>query len=438
MKRFYTFRLFIGITFFFAVGLSVTESYGQQDVDREGHAQIVKYLVDQKIIDQIENVTIWTTPYALDNSHIVRPMIKEEKKDIPFPYTKAWLVMIDDNPGANFGHPVRWLFIDDKFTMNTDIMKEQFPPIVLSDYGKGKSVIFQCWDLTPHKCSIDEIDYKRIILRPIPFKNCKYAILVSGGINSGMNYSRYAQNLRSMYTMLRNAGYPKSHIFVYYADGTLALDCDNQDGDNNDATGNDVTDGAFENSIRAKFQDLCSPTNSKCKVLFSFFSNHGADNSGVCLWDLDGDGLENNELYSPAELSSDVANSKFCRHFMIHDQCFSGEFLPMATDGNHKDLVVYASSSATEFSWGREYMAQWEQNDITTIKVNDMHQDVVTNGNLTSTPGMAEGTANIGNNLAGKCCCCWWWWCRYWYIIAVAVILVIGGIIIWRSSRKKK
>ena len=406
----------------------------QEPFDREGHAQIVRYLQENKIVENLEQVTLWTTPFALDSTHVIRHMIRGKKEDIRFPYAMNWLIMIDDYPEANFAHPVRWVFIDDKFTMHSEIMKEDFPPIVLPDYGKGEAVEFKCFDLTPRKCYMEEIAVP-VKFRPVKYHNCRYAILVSGGINSSANYSRYPQNIKSMYTMLRNAGYPKNHIFVYYASGSLQLDCDNEDGDNNDATGSDVTDGAIEATIRAKFQALCASSNSECGVLFSYFTNHGADNDGVCLWDVNSNGLENSELYSPAELASDVANSKFCRHFMIHDQCFAGDFLSIAGDGNHANTVVYAAASATEVSWGRQYMARWEQNDITTTTVNDMHQDVVTNGALSSTAGMAEGTAGIGNNLAGKCCCCYWWWCKYWYLIAIAAVVIVGVAIIY--YRKK-
>lgn len=413
--------------------LTPASTLSQEPIDYEGHRQIVQYLTETRLVDQLDKVTIWTTPFALDTTYVIKNMIKEKKQDIRVPFVKFWLVMIDDNPDANFGHPVRWVFIDEKFKKHSEIIKEEFPPVVISDYGKGKPVLFKCWDLTPRSCDLIEEFRPSVIQKRVKISSCKYAILVSGGVNSASNYSRYAQNLKSMYTMLRSAGYPKSHIYVYYADGNTALDCDNADGDNNDATGSDVTDGAFESSIRARYQSLSATW--RCRVLFSYFTNHGADNTGVCLWDDEGDGLDSEELYSPDELSSDIANTKFCRHFMIHDQCYSGDYLPVATDGNHKKLVVYAAASATELSWGREYMARWEQNSITTTTVNAMHQDVVSNGNLTSTPGISEGTTDIGNYLASKCCCCWWWW-RYWYII-IPVILLFSIVVIIIIRRRK-
>ncbi len=416
---------------FVLIALSMVPANAQEKVlpDSLGHARIVQYLQETGFVRELDRVTLWTTPRALDSSHVVRHMIKAKHKDIPFPFEKSWLVMIDDHPGANFGHPVRWIFIDAGFTQHTGVLRREFPPIVLPDFGKGKPVEFRCWELTPVMCEYDVMYELELRLMPVDYHRCKYAILVSGGANSGINYSRYAQNLKSMYTMLRNADYSKGNIFVYYADGTLALDCDNEDGDNDDATGNDVTDGAFEDTIRAKFREICSSFSLRRHVLFSYFTNHGSDDDGVCLWDVAWDGLDDNELYSPDELADDVANSRLCRHFMIHDQCYSGDFLPMASDGDHDELVVYAAASASESSYGREYMARWEQNDMTTTTVNDMHQDVVDNGNLTSTPGMSEGTVGVGDHPAGRCCFCWWCW-RYWYIAVIAIAVVV--IILWR------
>jgi hypothetical protein len=406
----------------------------QDPFDRAGHEQIVPYLIKAGLIEKVESVTIWTTPFALDTTYLAKSMIQGKRKDTRFPYEKTWLVMIDDHPGANFGHPVRWIFIAADFKMHSGVINENFPPLVVSSTGKEKPVEFRCRNLTPAGCDIDIIRKQPVVLVPASFRNCKYAVLVSGGISSAMNYSRYAQNIKSMYVMLRNAGYPSKNIYVYYADGTLPLDCDNADNDNNDATGNDVTGAVIEDSIRSCFRRLSRPLNSRYRVLFSYFTNHGDDNTGVCLWDWDSDQLQADELYTPDEFASDISGSRFCRHFSIHDQCFSGEFLPVAADGSHRNLVVYASASASEYSWGRQYMARWEQNDITATRVNDMHQDVVDNGNLTSAPGMSEGTSGIGNYLAGKCCCCWWWW-RYWYII----IIIIGiGIIIIRYFRWKR
>lgn len=37
------------------------------------------------------------------------------------------------------------------------------------------------------------------------------------------------------------------------------------------------------------------------------------------------------------------------------------------------DYLVYAAASASESSYGREYLARWEQNEITKTSVNTIH-----------------------------------------------------------------
>ncbi len=416
------------------VSASTELSQGQMKPDTTAQKEVATFVREAILDGDFGDRTLWMTETALDDSHVARNLILDRHPDLPFPYARGWLVMIDDNPDANFAHPVRWVFINEDLTEHSQIVERDFPPLVLSDGGEGEAVPFHCVPVTPKQC--DEttgaiLDRGLVPVRP---GYCSLnAVLVSGGINAGLNKVRYRTNLRSMYQTLRSAGYSKSNIWVYYADGS-SLDLDNDDGDDNDATGSDVTAGADESLIRAKLQQLCDGKDRKKDILFTYFTNHGADDDGVCLWDGDSNGLDAGELYSPAELAADVADCEVCRHFMIHDQCFAGDFLAMANDGNHDNLVVYAAASATEFSWGREYMAQWETNDVNTTVVNDMHDDVVANGNLTSTPGSAEGTPDIGNALAGDCCTLFVLPPWIWIIIVIVVVVVV--VIIFRRIRK--
>lgn len=420
------------------ITIAIIPAAGQQKQYVSSQKEVADYVKDKILDGDFGNRTLWMTDTPLDQSYVARNLILDKHPDLPFPYPLTWLVMIDDNPGANFGHPVRWVFIKADLTEHTKPVKRDFPPVVLSDKGKGKAVKFQCVGVTPVACpgiseALIDVEYVPMDIET----NCLYAVLVSGGIYASANYNRYRTNLRSMYQILRSAGYSKYNIYVYYADGS-SLDLDNDDGDNNDATGNDVTAGALESVIRARIQYLCGNLDPDKDILFTYFSNHGADDDGVCLWDSNSNYiLEPSELYSPDELAADTADCNVCRQFMIHDQCFAGDFLPMASDGNHNKLVVYAAASATEPSWGREYMAQWEQNDPNTTTMNDMHQDVVNNGNLTSTPGMAEGTPNLGDFIAGECCTPLEIPIE-WIIIAilVVIIIIIPTILFWIRRRR--
>jgi len=427
------------ISFFMLITTLVHSALiGQGQTDTTDYRRILEYVRTNIPDVPIERVTLWTTSTALDKTHVAKDMIKSKSRDLVFPFDRSWLVMIDDNPEANFGHPVRWVFINADFSGHSEIYKKDFPPLIFSDGGKGKSIDFKCINLTPIKCVVSGSVFHPAY-REYQFidHRCKFAVLVSGGINSGSNYSRYPQNLKSMYNMLRIAGFPKSQIYVYYADGSTNLDCDNTDNDNNDNTGNDVTGGAIEADIRARIDGICATSNNRRDILVTYFTNHGSDDQGACLWDITADGLDDAELYSPAELAEDAANCAVLKHFMIHDQCYAGEFLTMAADGHHNNLVVYAAATASEVSWGREYMAQWEQNDITSTTINAMHQDVVTNGNLTSTAGMTEGTAGIGNHILAQECRETPWWRKYWYWILPFIFIPV--LVIWaRRGRNRQ
>ncbi|MBP1641764.1 MAG: hypothetical protein H6Q03_433 [Acidobacteria bacterium] len=390
--------------------------------------QVAELVRERVLGGEFGERTLWTTERPLDPTHVARDLVAGRSPDLPFPYPRTWLVMIDDQPDANFGHPVRWLFVDADTGETGPAIVRDFPPVVLSQGGNGPAVEFRCRALTAKACPelAVRIPIGKLVDVTRP-RSCLHAVLVSGGISSGSNYDRYRQNLRSMYQILRGAGYPKAQISVYYADGA-SLDLDNADGDNSDATGNDVTAGADEGTIRARIQQLCDDLDPRRDILFTYFSNHGADDDGVCLWDGNNNGLQAGELYSPAELAADTADCAVCRHFMIHDQCFAGDFLPMAGDGQHANLAVYAAASATEVSWGREYLDRWEDNDATTTEINDMHDDVVANGNLNSTPGMAEGTPGLGDVLIGRCCRWLFWW-PWWLVIAVVVFIPIWWVL---------
>lgn len=395
--------------------------------------EVASHVRDKVLEGDFGERTLWMTERPLNQTHLARSLVGGKQEDLKFPYPATWLVMIDEQPDANFGHKVRWLFVNAETGEMSDPVERDFPPLVIREGRETSDISFQCVPVTSKACPDLGAGILIETLKPASTDNpCLHAVLVSGGVTSASNFARYRQNLRSMYQILRGAGYAKSRIFVYYADGS-SLDLDNADKDNDDATGGDLTGAADEASIRARIQDLCGSLDPNKDILLTYFSNHGSDDDGVCLWDTDNNGLQASELYSPAELAADTADCEVCRHMMIHDQCYAGDFLPLASDGDHANLVVYAAAGATESSWGRQYMAQWEQNDPGTTTVNAMHQDVVSNGNLTSTPGMAEGKVNIGNALLGDCCGFWIW--RLIIIIAVLPIILIP---IWWFLRSRR
>jgi len=405
-----------------ALILSVISTQAQLDPRYE----VAEYVRDNVLDGEYGNRTIWISSQPVDSSYLVRPLDNEEPV-MKVPY-EGWMVMIDDAPRANWGHYVRWLIVQVDLGAHTTPQRYVFPPRGIFDDAGNKIPVTCLEGATSVQC--ESPDDKLPVLKSLGIyqsstnhdefgeeiksfdiypslinqeDNCLYAILISGGINVGNNHERYRTNLRSMYTILLSQGYPKNNIFVYYADGA-SLDLDNADGDNDDSTGSDVNDSADESTIRTKLQELCDTLHPVEDYLFVYVSDHGSGDGSICLWDFDDDGLDADEKYSPAEMDVDTEDCQVCRLFMLHDQCFSGAFLPLATDGNHDNTTVYAAATASESSWGREYLDWWENLDHEYTTLEDLHQDVVDNGTLTSTPGKSEVAETNDQVLLGDCC----------------------------------
>lgn len=371
--------------------------------------EVAEYVHDNVLGGEYGDRTIWISSQPVDSSHEARSLDLEEPI-MKIPY-EGWMVMIDDAPRANWGHNVRWLIVRVDLGAHTTPQMYTFPPRVFDDEGNEIPVTclegatgVPCEPPDVESTEVEGLDMAIYSALTNQEKDCLYAVLISGGAYPHKNFERYRTNLRSMYTILLSQGYPKSNIFVYYADGA-SLDLDNADGDDDDSTGNDVTDDVDETTIRTRLQELCDDLNPVTDYLFVYVTDHGMTNGSICLWDFDGSAvLEANEQYSPAEMGNDTADCQVCRLFMLHDQCHSGAFLSLATDGDHDNTTVYAAATAAESSYGREYLDCWEDLDHGTTTLEDLHQYVVDNCFLRSTPGKNEVDETNDQVLLGDCC----------------------------------
>ncbi|MFC1762326.1 SdrD B-like domain-containing protein [Planctomycetota bacterium] len=369
--------------------------------------EVAETIRDRLLGGQFTGQVIWMTPEPIDSRFTIRDL-RQEYPDIYVPDEgRWWVAMVDPTHMANWGHKVLWALVHENLDVVLPFEGKEFPPVILTE--DGEEFPFECWELGLEGLAPcpDDYDPLRVPWTEVERVNdCLHAILISGGINVKGNKSRYAENLSNMYRILRHCGAPPENIWTYYATGT-ALDLDNADGDNNHNTGDDVTDFADKTTIRSQISTLRDTLDPSRDILLIFTSNHGADNEGLCLWDLNSNGkLDNGEIYTPTELAADTANAMVKRLVMILDQCYSGEFLSIATDGKHANSAVYVSASASEPSYGRQYMAHWEQFDPITTTLNQMHPTSKFPNLLhpsclyqscTSTPAMAEGTKGNGD-----------------------------------------
>jgi hypothetical protein len=370
--------------------------------------EVAIFIQDNILGGTLSDKTLWMSDTSLSSDHLARD-IDPQVPAIPLPYAKTWVVMIDDAPMANFSHPCRWVFLkDDTLTNYAIINGKNHPPIVTIGTAVRN---FECRDFTTlgaDSCrTVEPLGFAKTgqrIKETFQFTDCLYAVLISGGENEDKNYSIYADNLEDMYQVLQNCGFPTANIFVYYADGS-GLDLDNADGNNDRHTGDsEVTGAANEENISAKLIDLCTTLDPDRDVIFVYGTNHGLDNAGLCLWDDEGFGLDDNEKLSPTELSSYTADCQVRRLFFVLDQCFSGDFLDPLSDAHHSRGAVYVSS-LDWFSCGRLYPLEWLEHDLVTTTMNDMHPvDPWACYGGVQMPGMAEGTPGIGST---RLCSCW-------------------------------
>jgi hypothetical protein len=368
---------------------------------------VADYVRDEILNGSLGNRTLWMTDGPVDATHVVRDPYGA-MPDLPMPYAQTWVVAIDDDPEANWAHACRWVAINADLGAHTIPLNRTWPPAVLANQGAGPRVGFACADVTTLSCKGLEVP-PSVGIGPLPPETgCRHAVLVSGGWNADMNYSYFADNLESMYRTLRELGYPRDQIFVYYADGA-PLDLDNADGDGDHETGSDVEGEADRSDIRNRIQELCAILDPTEDVLFIYTTGHGdsIDGGYIPLWDQDGDGVHDlGEIYKPHDFGTfDTDDCQVCRLFVVMDQCYSGAFVPRATDGEHANSAFYSAARADETTINRLYMDLWDMLDISELTMNEIHHVMEVNADhLDAHPQTAEGTPENGDLWLDYCC----------------------------------
>lgn len=365
---------------------------------------VAEYVRDQILGGSYGDFTLWMTDGPVDSTHVVRD-VDPQVPDEQIPYPLAWVVMIDSIPEANWAHPCSWVVIRADLTAHAGPVGKEWHPSVWANMGAGPKVPFGCADVTPKLCEC-EVEPPVDVEEPIFQHSCLHAVLISGGWNDDDNKERYSTNLTSVYRKLREIGFEKANIFVYYAEGS-PLDLDNLDGDNDHTTGSDVTGSTNKTAIRAKISSLCDELNGLRDVLFIYGSNHG-NVYGLTLWDFNGnEDQEPEEYYAPEELGEDTQFCRVCRLFITMDQCKSGFFTSIANDGAHDNSAVYTAAASNQYSQSRDYMDHWEDVDLSVTTMNAIHEyvaEALSHLSPTSTPQMAEGSEGNGDVVLNSCC----------------------------------
>lgn len=192
---------------------------------------------------------------------------------------------------------------------------------------------------------------------------CRFAVIVSGGIDAGNNHPRYWNDVEYTYRAMSGAyGLPDDRIYVHYYQGPGTGHATTVDGQN-------IVDGdASETAIDGTFDDIADRLEEGClfdSELMLFATNHGtsSDPEGLNLLGWSGDDAE----LTPVELRAmfeRVNEAGLTEAYVNMMQCYSGQFLNARSDQPDVDLmqtgsgggaVVTAVSTASrndQLSWG--------------------------------------------------------------------------------------
>ncbi|XP_064648494.1 uncharacterized protein LOC135500775 [Lineus longissimus] len=283
------------------------------------------------------------------------------------------------------------------------------------------------------------------------FEICDQAVMLSGGWTREASLPRHRENIDDMYNMFRRHGFKKKNIKVFFANGAVN-------------TGNtethEIHPSAFKFALRYHLQKMC--TSLHCVDSLVFYMNSPARTDGTSLlWDMDGitnfryhrvvrrrghdatatssyepweneitvlaftgnvtftpcpflsslyhqfsDGIASEkEKYTLAELMSDIEDCAARQVHLIIDQSYSGEIArAIKASKKHKNVLVYASSKDSEYSYGDEFTQHWANFNHThkcSKSVQKASEKVMTR----SRPIMGEGEeGNIKSTIFGAPC----------------------------------
>jgi PKD repeat protein len=289
------------------------------------------------------------------------------------PQYTGWLVIIDDNPKANWEHPVRWVQRADggqqEITQHTSLPKNvaisrtagEAPTIGgTNDIGSGYTGGNTGYGGGSASCGNIECTH------------C-YALLVSGGFDQANNFNRYWDDLSAMYRTLRQTYcYPRDHIYVLMSDGTeegidqrtgettYADSPRDLDGDGIDDINGPARKADLEQMLRSLRGDTVTPgihTLTSDDDLFIFTTNHGGkdpESDRVRLWLWDQEFMWDHEF-------ADLLRDSDARSITVTmEQCYSGGFVDdfMADQGDQV-RVISTAASPTEPSYGNDFSFWW-------------------------------------------------------------------------------
>jgi len=302
---------------------------------------------------------------VVDGSAIVKGAFFGRRYELPF--ERAFVAFVDDDPLANWGHPCRYVFVKDD--LSSFVVWYATEPMVVERDGVAVEMkeLLATVEL-PKKSDMDEVrKLVKSVAAPSKSIDCSngdtshsYAVLISGGYNSGNNHTRYWGDTAAMYSTLTSRyGIPKENIVVLMSDGTSpSLDISTHSSSHGYFVGrtspldldgdgvSDVTGPATVAQLQQEFSTLQTKLTADDQ-LFVFATDHGSqgdDGSAyICLW--------NSTMMSVPSFAA-LTENLACPVIFALEFCYSGCFIDTLRDQGGVRVIATAASNETSSAWG--------------------------------------------------------------------------------------
>ncbi|MFL6024285.1 MAG: C13 family peptidase [Marmoricola sp.] len=287
-------------------------------------------------------------PHALPRGHVLR--LVDQVIEVP---EDAVVVFEDQMPGANFGHPCRYLFHSPEDGSLIGTATAQFPPEV-SDHELKPEYFHEPLKLSTTIPSVyGKIDWADRLHFPWLVDENRFALLFTSQISN----RRHVEDIEFAYRVLRHKfGFPASNIYVLCYDGTVG---------STDYSGADmatwVGDGTpYQMQIhaaasKANLQSTLDEINNRMNadsMLFVHTNNHGSP-SGLC--------VDNSSVLTPSEWSGMLDGmDPFGSLVVTMEQCYSGAFQQPTLNHSRAARTSFASAvPADKQSAGATHFDPW-------------------------------------------------------------------------------
>jgi Peptidase C13 family len=287
-------------------------------------------------------------PRALPRGHVLR--LVDREIEVP---DDAIVVFEDQMPGANFGHPCRYLFHSPTDGSLIGAADAEFPPEV-SDRALKPDYFHEPLKLSDTLPSVyGRVDWAQLHRFPWLRDDNRFALLFTSQISN----RRHVEDIEFAYRILRHKlGFPAANIYTLCYDGTIgSTDFSGADmatwvGDGT-AYEMQITDSATKANLQSTLDTISARMNDD-SLLFVHTNNHGST-SGLC--------VDNSSVVTPAEWATMLDGmDAFGRLVVTMEQCYSGAFLQPTLDNSRAHRTSFASAvPADKVSAGDWHFDQW-------------------------------------------------------------------------------